>query len=142
MVRGLPIELSIGCTRTIVALAKSDAHRYQAPRVPPSTTPQHNRHAFTCASPRRAACPPRRGGFLRSLGLHGLRLAKLMRQAGRTAAAEFTNPSNDLTAVEAAPRREPIQPPARFEADPGRLSNFFGCCRRYRYAFEFRQPSW
>ena len=43
------------------------------------------------------------------------------------------------------PRAGPelFQLPARFEADRGRLANFLRMLpRRYRYAFEFRHPSW
>jgi len=97
---------SIGYTRAIVALAKSDAHRYQAPRVPRRPRPSITGtllHVQVHEGRLRRVHPIPRAST-------ACAWPKLMRQAGRTAAAEFTNPSNHLTAVDAAPRRGPNRP--------------------------------
>ena len=98
-VRSGSMSSSIGCAGAIVALANSDAYRHQVPRVPPSTTSQHSRHSFACASTRTPLAPAlrRKAGGIRSSAFHGLRLAKLTRRHGPTGPRQrkFTHPLCD-----------------------------------------------
>jgi hypothetical protein len=92
-VRSRSMSSSIGCAGAIVALAR----RLQTPssKGPPSTTCQHSRHAFACASTRTPACTgsPTKGGGHSVLGTPRLAAFQVDAETrpNGTAAAEFTD---------------------------------------------------